>query len=93
VGEIDLFLFFVPFVEGEVDDPAEAEGILFDDIQLLADAGARGTRQLGGLFFLAGGKNAPSLGPRPSESQSAAILSSPWFLAIGPPKTPSLRVA
>jgi hypothetical protein len=31
----------VPFIEGEVDDPAEAERALFDQAKLLGDAGAR----------------------------------------------------
>src|SRR5690606_3624188 len=38
-------------------------------------------------------KKSPSSGPRPSSAASASILSVPWFLAIGPPHSPPLRVA
>src|SRR5690606_37710905 len=36
VREVDLLLFFVPFVEREVDDPAKLKPVAIDEVQLLA---------------------------------------------------------
>ena len=41
MGEVDLLLLLAPFEHGEVDDPAEAEDLFGDQVQLLPDAGAR----------------------------------------------------
>ena len=54
VREVDLLLFLVPFEHREIDDPAEIETILGDQVQLLADLGARGAGELDELLRLAG---------------------------------------
>ena len=41
VGEVDLLFVLVPFVEREVDDPAQLEAVAVDEVQILAGAGAR----------------------------------------------------
>src|SRR5437868_10153860 len=45
MGEVDLLLLLIPFVHREIDDPAEVETILVDQLQLLADLRARETRK------------------------------------------------
>ena len=64
VGKIDLLVFLAPFVKREVDDPAKAECVFFNEIKLLTRARARGTRQLGGLLFLARSKEATIVGTK-----------------------------
>ena len=54
VREVDLLLFLVPFVHREVDDPAELEAVLGDQIELVADLGARRTGELDEVLRLAG---------------------------------------
>ncbi|MNQ77402.1 hypothetical protein D3C85_922680 [compost metagenome] len=56
VAEVDLLLFFRPFEHGEVDDPAELELLLVDQLQLRADAGAGQTGELGEDGGVAGGE-------------------------------------
>ena len=76
--EIDLLFFLAPFVEREIDDPAEAEGVLLDQIELLADPGARRTGQLGGLIGLAGGEEAAVVGAKAQRR----VQREPSFLAV-----------
>ena len=64
MGKIDLLVFLAPFVKREVDDPAKAECVFFDEIKLLTGACARGTCQLGGLLFLARSKEATIVGTK-----------------------------
>ena len=45
--ELDLLLVLVPFVEGEIDDPAQFEAVLVDQAKLVGDAGAGKASQLG----------------------------------------------
>src|SRR3954465_9710215 len=40
--EVDLLVFLVPFEHREIDDPAELEAVLPDEIEVLADLGACG---------------------------------------------------
>ena len=54
VGEVDLLLLLVPLVHREVDDPAELEAVLVDEVEFLADLGARGTGELHELVRPAG---------------------------------------
>ena len=52
--ELDLFLVFVPFVHGEVDDPGEFEPFLVDKLEFLADFRAREPGEFGELVRIAG---------------------------------------
>jgi hypothetical protein len=54
VGEVDLLLLLAPLVHREVDDPAQFEAVLLDQVEVLADFGARGARELHELLRLAG---------------------------------------
>src|SRR5262249_40206444 len=54
--EVDLLLFLVPFVHREVDDPAELEAILRDQVEILTDLGAHRTRELHEHIGIAGNK-------------------------------------
>ena len=56
VGEVDLLLLLVPLVHRKVDDPAELELVLIDQIQLAADLGARLAGELVELGRIAGGE-------------------------------------
>ncbi len=47
VGELDALLVLVPFEHREVDDPAEVEAVLVDEVQLAADARAGGAGEGG----------------------------------------------
>src|SRR5690606_1184893 len=58
VGEVDLLLVLVPLEEREVDDPAEFEAVAVDQVQLLADPGARFARELVELRGFAGDEEA-----------------------------------
>src|SRR5690606_38328078 len=62
VAEVDLLRVLVVLVHREVDDPAEPELAITDQAELLAHPGARGTCELGGLQFLAGGEEAAVIG-------------------------------
>ena len=64
MGKIDLLVFLAPFIKREVDDPAKAECVFFNEIKLLTRACARGTGELGGLLFLASGKEATIVGTK-----------------------------
>ncbi len=50
MAEVDLFLVFVPLIEGEVDDPGELELIAVDQIELFARPRAGGAGK-GGEFL------------------------------------------
>ena len=94
VAEVDLLLLLVIFEHREIDDPAEAERALLDQVELLGDAGPRAApASLAASSSLPAAKKMPSSGPRPISSASWSMPSSPWFLAIGPPHSPPLRVA
>ena len=54
VGEVDLLLLLVPLVHREVDDPAELEAVLGDEVELFADLGARRPGELHELIRPAG---------------------------------------
>ena len=54
VREVDLLLLLVPFVHREIDDPAELEAVLLDQVELLADLGARRAREFHEVLRLAG---------------------------------------
>src|SRR5215510_77579 len=56
MGEIDSFLVFVPLVHREVDDPAEFETILGDEVQLFADLHSRGSGKFDEVFWPASDK-------------------------------------
>src|SRR5215831_6427360 len=56
VGEVYSLLLLIPFVHGEIDDPAEFEAVFGDQAKLFADPAARGARKLGGGRRLVGGK-------------------------------------
>src|SRR5262249_59248741 len=56
VGEVYSLLLLIPFVHGEIDDPAEFEAVFGDQAELFADPAARGTRKLGGGRRLVGGQ-------------------------------------
>jgi hypothetical protein len=58
VREVDLLLVLVPFVEREVDDPAEFETVAVDEVQFLAGAGAGFARKLVELGRIAGDEEA-----------------------------------
>ena len=56
VAELDLVGVFVEFVHREIDDPAELELLLVDEIELLAEARAHGAGELRGGELLVAGK-------------------------------------
>ena len=56
VAEVDLLLLLVVLEHREVDDPAEPERALLDQVELLADASARRAGELGRFLFLARGE-------------------------------------
>src|SRR5581483_11839886 len=56
VGEVDLLLLLVPLVHGKVDDPAELEAVLVDELQLASDHGAGLAGELVELRRIAGGE-------------------------------------
>jgi hypothetical protein len=58
MAEIDLLLVLVPFVEREIDDPAQLEAVAIDEVQLLAGAGARRAREGVELLRVAGDEEA-----------------------------------
>src|SRR5690606_4917034 len=58
VAELDALLVLVPFVEGEIDDPAQFEAVAVDEVELLAGAGARSTCERGEFLRIAGGEEA-----------------------------------
>ncbi len=59
VAEIDLLGVFVIFEHREIDDPAEFERALFDQLKFFTDPGTRRTGELGRLAGLACGKEQP----------------------------------
>ena len=64
VAEVDLLLLVIIFEHREVDDPAEAERALLDQVELLGDAGPGEAGELGGLVFLAGGEEDAVVGAK-----------------------------
>src|SRR5262249_61052730 len=56
VGEVYSLLLLVPFIHREIDDPAELEAVLGNQVEFCADSAARGARKLGGGRRLVGGK-------------------------------------
>ena len=52
--EVDLLLFLVPFEHREIDDPAELEAVLVDQVEIFADLGARRPGELHEIRRLAG---------------------------------------
>ena len=58
MGEVDLLLFLAPFVEREVDDPAQLEAVAVDEVQFLAGAGAGFAGELVELGRIAGDEEA-----------------------------------
>src|SRR3546814_1802003 len=56
VAEIDLLRVLVIFIHREIDDPAEAEGVLLDQAQFLPNAGACKSGELRRVLFLACGE-------------------------------------
>ena len=54
VREVDLLVFLVVFVHREVDDPGELEPVLVDQVQLLAELGAREAGEFPELVGIAG---------------------------------------
>src|SRR5205085_8709638 len=69
VAELDLPGLLVPFVHREIDDPAEAEGALLIEPELLADAVAR----------LAGER--AELGRQPGDEEHGVAVLQLQFLA------------
>ena len=63
MAEVDLLVVLVILVHREVDDPAEAEGALLDEAELLGDAGAGEAGEPRRLLFLAGGEEDAVVGP------------------------------
>ena len=63
MAEVDLLLLLVELEHREVDDPAEAEGTLLDQAELLGDAGARGSGEPGRFLGLGDGgrRNRPAV--------------------------------
>src|SRR5262249_34003249 len=49
-------VFLVPLEHREIDDPGERKAVLPHELELFADARARGARKLRGVRLLAGGK-------------------------------------
>ena len=93
MAEIDLLGVLVIFEHREIDDPAEFEAALVDQPELLGDAGAREAGELGRLRLLAGGEEDAVVRAEAERVGDRRHPSSPWFLAIGPPNSPSFRVA
>jgi hypothetical protein len=54
VREVDLLVFLVVFVHREIDDPRQRVLILVDQVQLLADLGARESCEFPELCRVAG---------------------------------------
>ena len=52
--EIDLLLFLVPLVHREIDDPAEFEPVLVDQVQFFAELGAGKAGEFPELVGIAG---------------------------------------
>ena len=52
--EVDLLVLLVPLVDREVDDPGEFEPLLVDQVQLLAELGARQAGELPEFVGIAG---------------------------------------
>ena len=77
VREVDLLLLVVELEHREVDDPAEAEGAFFDQVELLADAGPRSAREPRGLVFLAGGEEDAVVGAEAHRLGQPSIPSAP----------------
>ncbi len=64
VAEVDLLLLVIIFEHREIDDPAEAERALLDQVELLGDAGPGEAGELGRLGFLAGGEENAVVGAK-----------------------------
>ena len=90
VREVDLLLLLVPLVHREIDDPAELEPVLVDEVELLADPVARLAGELVELRRPARRRRTPRRrSPRPSWSpRIASLRSAPIFLATGPGACP-----
>src|SRR5690606_23274333 len=58
MAEFDALVLLVPFVEREVDDPAQFEAVLVDEAEFLAGARAGRTRKAGELGRIAGREEA-----------------------------------
>src|SRR5690606_12771368 len=56
VAEVDFLLHLIIFEHREIDDPAEAEDVLFADIKLIPDTDARLAGRLGGPHRFVAGK-------------------------------------
>src|SRR5262249_22529170 len=56
VGEVYSLLLLVPFIHGEIDDPAEFEAVFGNQAELFADLAALDASKLGGARRLVGGK-------------------------------------
>ena len=64
MGEVDLPLLLVELVHRKVDDPAEAERALFEEVELLGDPRSSETRELGSILFLTGGEENAIVGSK-----------------------------
>ena len=92
VGEVDLLLLLVPLVHREIDDPAEGEAVLVDEVELAADlAAARRRQRREASPGWPQTKKTASPSPSFSRSRIASVRSGPMFLAIGPAPSPSSR--
>ena len=56
MGKVDLLFLFIPFVHRKVDNPAQLEAILGDEVKLLADFGARRAGEFVESLRIAGDK-------------------------------------
>ena len=52
--EVDLLVVFVILIHWEVDDPAEAENVFLDKVELFTNTQTRRTSQFVSCFLLAG---------------------------------------
>src|SRR3954462_9909709 len=52
--EVDLLLLLVPLEHREIDDPAELEAVLLNEVEVLADLGTRGAGEFYEIGRIAG---------------------------------------
>ena len=93
--EVDLLLLFVILVHREVDDPAEAERALLDELELFGDARASEACELGRIGFFASGKKQPVVGTNAERMGERIHLLGPMVLGdwAAPFATLACRVA
>ncbi len=91
VGKVDLLLLLVPFEHREIDNPAEGELVLVNEVQLLGDH----VSSLAGEFIAFGRDTAHEEDGiallQPKLGSNGRARSRPMFLAMGPapPSSPS----